>query len=76
MREWTGHFSKLSKSKVATTPGLVELQEKVEMLASRSTENEEMLLDVPFSAEEVAATVTKLKNRKPAGPDGLTAEHL
>ena len=54
LREWTGHFSKLAKSKVVTMPGLVELQGKVEVLASQSAENEEMLLDVPFSAEEVA----------------------
>ena len=32
--------------------------------------------DTPFSAEEVAAAVKKLKWRKAAGPDGLTAEHL
>ena len=76
LREWTGHFSKLAKSKVVTMPGLVELQGKVEVLASQSAENEEMLLDVPFSAEEVAAAVKRLKNRKAAGPDGLTAEHL
>ena len=38
--------------------------------------NDDMLLDVPFSAEEVAAAVSKLKCRKAAGPDGLMAEHL
>ena len=76
LREWTGHFSKLAKSKVVTMPGLVELQGKVEVLSSQSAENEEMLLDVPFSAEEVAAAVKRLKNRKAPGPDGLTAEHL
>ena len=32
-----------------------------------------MLLDVPFSAEEMSAAVSKLKA---AGPDGLMAEHF
>ena len=35
--------------------------------------NENMLLDVPFSAEEVSAAVSKLKA---TGPDGLMAEHF
>ena len=34
---------------------------------------EDMLLDVPFSAEEMSAAVSKLKA---AGPDGLMAEHF
>ena len=33
--------------------------------------NEELLLDVPFSADEVMAAV---KNRKALGPDGLLPE--
>jgi len=35
-------------------------------LASKPFQNEEMLLNVPFSAEEVSATVAKLKNRMTA----------
>ena len=42
-------------------------------LASKSFQNEEMLLNVPFSAEEVSATVAKLKNRMTAGQ---MAEHF
>ncbi len=38
--------------------------------------HDEMLLDVPFSAEEGSVAVAKLKTRKAAGPDGLTIEHL
>jgi hypothetical protein len=41
-----------------------------------SFENEEYLLDVPFTAEEVHAAVRKLKGRKAAGPAGIMAEHL
>ena len=37
---------------------------------------EEVFLDVPFSIEEVEHTVYKMKLKKSAGPDNLTAEHL
>ena len=43
---------------------------------SQSYHNEEMLLDTPFSAEEVSVAIAKLKSRKAAGPDELMAEHL
>ena len=48
----------------------------MDKLASRSVSNEEFVLGVPFSVEEVATAVRKLKGRKAAGPDGLTAEHF
>ena len=38
-----------------------------------SHEHKELLLDVPFTAEEVARSIGKLKA---PGPDGLMAEHL
>ena len=41
-----------------------------------SHEHEEFLLDVPFTAEEVARSIGRLKGRKAPGPDGLMAEHL
>jgi len=72
---WAGHFSELSKSRVDAMPGLEVLQRQVNMLVSRSYQNEEMLLDTPFSAEEVSVAIAKLKSRKAAGPDGLMAEH-
>jgi len=50
-------------------------QRQVDMLMTQSYQNE-MLLDIPFSAEEVSVVITKLKSRKSAGPDGLMAEHL
>ena len=39
-------------------------------------EHEKFLLDVPFTAEEVARSIGRLKGRKVPGPDGLMAEHL
>ncbi len=67
---WREHFSRLAKSNVDALPGLMELQVKVEELASDSHKNEEMLLDKPFSAEEVSRAVASLKNKKAPGPDG------
>ena len=58
------------------TSGLQALQNEMEVLASKSFQNEEMLLDAQFSAEEVSAAVAELKNLKAAEPDGLMAEHL
>jgi len=74
--EWVEHFRELAKSRRDGTSGLEELQQKVDGLALESLGNEDMLLDVPFSAEEVAAAVGRLKRGKAAGPDGLMAEHL
>ena len=45
-------------------------------LKVQSCMNEEFLLDVPFTAEEVSKAVNRLKRRKAPGPDGLMAEHL
>ena len=47
----------------------------MKILESQSFMNEEYLLDVPFTAEEVSRAVSKLKKKAP-GPDGLLAEHL
>lgn len=74
--KWAEHFSRLAQSRSGVLPGLAELQRKMDGLALESLGNDDMLLDVPFSADEVAAAVSKLKCRKAAGPDGLMAEHL
>ena len=74
--KWVEHFRELVKSRRDGTSGLEELQQKVDGLALESLGNEDMLLDVPFSAEEVAASVGRLKRGKAAGPDGLMVEHL
>ena len=46
------------------------------LLETKSHVNEDLLLDVPFSPEEVSGVVAKLKGRKAPGPDGLMAEQL
>ena len=40
--------------------GMAELQQKVHRFALELMENKDMLLDVPFSAEEVSTAVSKL----------------
>lgn len=44
------------------------------LLEIQSCKNEEFLLNVPFTAEEVSGAVNRLKRRKAQGPDGLMAE--
>ena len=57
-------------------PGLSNLMNHVDTLASQSLKNEEYLIDVPFTLGVVEKAVKRLKKRKDPGPDGLMAEHL
>ena len=57
-------------------PGLQELHQRMDVLATQSLEMEDHLLDTSFTAEEVGFAVKKLKRRKAPGPDNLLAEHL
>ena len=47
----------------------------MELLEIQSHVKEEMILDVPFTAEEVTRAIARLKSRKAAGPNGFMAEH-
>ena len=76
LQVWVEHFQKLAKSRVESIPDLCELKRRVEILESQSHVNEEMLLDVPFTVDEVMRAIMRLKGRKAPGPDGLMAEHL
>ena len=73
---WAQHFKTLAESRREENDGLDELEKRVQKLAEISKGNEEYILDVPFSAEEVENAIARLKRRKAAGPDGLTAEHV
>ena len=53
-----------------------ELKVSVDGLVPLSLNNEECLLDVPFTSDEVKAAIGRLKCGKAAGPDGVVAEHL
>ena len=73
---WADHFSKLSKSREHSEDGLKQLGNKINDLEIASLSNEEHILDVPFTLEEVKFAVKKLKPWKYCGPDGLSVEHL
>ena len=72
---WSSHFRMLSESK-KDVPELSELGKRVEEMAAESFAIEEAILDAPFTREEVARALKKLKARKAAGPDGIVGEHL
>ena len=46
----------------------------IDHLADKSFENEEFILDVPFTEAEVLHAVRKLKGHKAAGPDDVLAQ--
>ena len=48
----------------------------VDSLEMSSHFDEECLLDVPFTMEDISRAINKLKSKKAPGPDGLMAEHL
>ena len=73
---WADHFSTLSKTHLQVEEGLQNLDEKMNDLASASLSNEEYVLDVPFTLDEVIIAVMKLKLGKSGGPDGIVAKHL
>ena len=76
LKIWADHFQRLTKSRLGDTTKGLEQQEKIRGLESQSHANDELLLDVPFTTDEVSRAVAMLKKRKAPGPDGLMAEHL
>ena len=76
LQVWTQHFQSLAKSQEDTNPALKESIKQSSTLLSATCQKEEVFPEVPFSTEEVGHTVHKMKLKKSAGPDNLTAEHL
>ena len=74
--KWVEHFGKVAKSRLESVDGLRDMMLKVDGLVHTSFDNEELLLDVPFTVDEVKAAIRKLKCGMAAGLDGLVAEHL
>ena len=73
---WANHFSSLFKSRLSSEDGLQQLDKKMDDLATASFSNEEYILDVPFTLDEVVCAVKKLEPGKACGPEGISAEHL
>ena len=76
LEAWTQHFQNLAESQRKSNPALEELFRQSTSLLSSSFQKEEVFLDVPFTSEEVEHAVRKMKLKKSAGPDNLSAEHL
>lgn len=53
-----------------------EWKDRMQEMAVCSHDNNEAVLDSPFTAEEFAAALWKVKVRKAVGPDGIVGEHL
>ena len=74
---WANHFKVLVRSHLQEDlENSGERMRKTEELESLFHLNEEFLLNVPFTSDEVTRAVHKLKRRKSPEPDGLMAEHL
>lgn len=71
----TVEVSNLAQSEATENPDLVVLKASIEALVPVSMENEEYIIDVPFTVE-VEKAIKQLKRRKAPGPDNLLAEHL
>ena len=78
LEAWANHFLNLAQSKGDDNQDLAELKASIESLTAVSMENEEhnIILNVPFTAEEVKKAIKRLKRRKAPGSDNLLAEHL
>ena len=76
LQAWTQHFQSLAQSQEEKNPALKESIKQSSTLLSATFQKEEVFLDVAFCTEEVEHTQNKMKLKKSAGPDNLTAEHL
>ena len=73
---WSQHYANLSKSKREELPLLQKLESHISNLDLQSYSNNDSILDVPFTFEEVQNVLRKLKRGKSPGQDKIMAEHL
>ena len=73
---WAMGFEQLSASQISDNQVLQELQSEVLSYQSQSLQNEDFILNTDIEISEVEAAMKKLKQRKSAGPDGISPEHL
>ena len=76
MQTWSNHFEGLAESRCDKNPDLRKLKISTDDLLSESYGNEDLVFDVPVTAEELEGVLKNFKKRKSAGPDGVTAEHI
>ena len=73
---WSQHYANLSKSKREELPLLQSSNHTLETLTCNPYSNNDSILDVPFTFEEVKNVLRKLKRGKSPGQDKIMAEHL
>ena len=73
---WADHFSGLSKSQCSTNPSLKKFTHSIHKIKIETFSDEEFILDVPFSPEEVITAIKRLKRDNSPGPDLLSSRHL
>ena len=57
LQKWDQHFGGVASSRIADVKELKELKVSVDGLVPLSLNNEECLLDVPFTSDEVKAAI-------------------
>ena len=69
-------FSGLSISRCSTNPSLKKFTHSIHKIELETYSDEEFILEVPFSPEEVIAVIKRLKRDSSPGPDLLSPHHL
>ena len=73
---WADYFTRLSQSRCPENPNLQKVSDSIHELELQTHSDEELILDTPFSPEEVCAAIKLLKQDSSAGPDQLSPRHL
>ncbi len=76
LHAWCNHFTSLSQTHVDLYPSVLEVESKLPHFEALSQMNEDRILDVDVTLEEVEAAVRALKSGKSGGADRLVPEHL
>ena len=77
LNAWEDHFKNISSASVHDpSPALLEAQRQMIDLLYHSRENEDFVLDTPFTSEEIESVLRNLKLGKSAGYDQVQPEHL
>ena len=58
---WSNHFKSLSSSHDSQFPALAKAKKEYEQLRGKSLDNDEMILDTPFTLEETEGVIKCLK---------------
>ena len=73
---WEDHFRAISSANTELSSVMCSSEQEINKMMHDSFNNEDYLLDVPFTSEEVDSVLKKLKLGKAAGHDGVQGEHL